>query len=147
MAEFIAAFGIAVNIMTFIDFSCKILSTGYRMHSSGSNSQEHQDLNVITNDLIRVTGDLDNALQQDELKQNSSSDDIHLQRLADQCRVVCLELQVALQKLKVHGQPRKWNTFRVALKTVWNEDKIEALQKRIEQFRQELIICMLASFR
>ena len=137
-----------MNIMTFIDFSCKILSTGHSMHASGSrHSQEHQDLETITTDLSRVTNDLETSLQRDELKQAPSSNDIHLQRLAEQCKAVCFELKTALQELKVHGQHRKWKTFLAAVKTIWNEGKIEALRKRVEHFRQALIFSMLSSFR
>lgn len=148
MAESIVAFAVAANVINFIDFSCKILSHGYRTYTTGlSTVQEYQDLDVITADLSRVTSDLDATLQREKLKQSCSPNDIQLQRLAVQCRGVCLELQGALQGLEIQEHSRKRDKFRTALRTVWSEDKIEDLRKRVDGFRQELIMCMLVSFR
>ena len=148
MAESILAFGIALNIVQFVDFSCRVLSTGYQMYKSSSTVfQENQDLEVVTIDLHKVTDNIDTALQQARLEKSPSPNDLQLQQLAEQCRAVCGELLTALEQLKTHGQLGKWNIFRAALQTVWKESKIEASHKRVEQFRQELIACILVSFR
>ena len=148
MAETVLAFGLAVNVMTFIDFSYKIFSNGYQLHLSSRYSvRKNQDLEIITKDLHRLTDNLEKSLQQGSLNEDPSLDEVELQRLAEQCKVICLELVQTLQDLQAHGSNRKWNTFLAALKTVWKEEKIEALQKTINQFRQQLIIHMLGSFR
>jgi hypothetical protein len=56
-------------------------------------------------------------------------------------------LSDALEKLKGNAKRCKWKTFRSALKSVWRENKIEALQRRLGEFREELIIRILMSFR
>ena len=137
-----------MNIMTFIDFSHKVFSTGYGLYTYGSSkSREHQILEHVTDDLHRVTENLERSLYQEQHNESPSSDEIELQRLAGQCKLVCLELKEALQELEVRVPKRRWNTFLAGLKLVWKEGEIEALQKRIEQFRQQLIIHLLGSFR
>ena len=148
MAESILAFGIAANIITFIDFSYKVFSTGYGLYVFGSSkSREHQMLKHVTDDLHRVTENLEESLQQEQLNDSLSIDEIELQRLAEQCKVICLELKEALQELEVYDPKHKWNTFLVALRSIWKEDKIKDLQNNVEQFRQQLIIHLLGSFR
>ncbi len=91
MAEGLLAFGAAANIIQFVDFSFKILSTGYRVHkSSRSTTQENQELEHVTIDLKKVTDDLDNAIQEDGLKQHASTNDSQLEQLAERCKTSAL---------------------------------------------------------
>jgi len=144
MAQGLLAFGAPANIIQFVDFSSKILSTGYRIHkSSRSSTQESQELEHVTIDLKKVTDDLDSAIQEDY----ASTNDSQLQQLAESCKTICVELLKALEQLHGDGKPQKWQSFRTALKTVWSEGRIQALQKRIEQFRQEIIVRILLSLR
>ena len=148
MAEAVLAFGIAANVIQFIDFSTKVLSMGYRLGKAGHEGlQENQTTETIISDLHKVTQGLKSSLRQQEEKQRLTQSESDLQDLTEQCRDVALELLEILKKLKVQGNSRKWETFRVALKTVWEEDKIERLQKRVDGFRQQVIIRLLVSFR
>ncbi|KAL8784506.1 MAG: hypothetical protein Q9195_009016 [Heterodermia aff. obscurata] len=143
MAEHLLAFGIAANIIQFIDFSSKLFSTAYQIHESRNTiTHKNQELETITNDLRKITGDLDGTLNKDHTGQHLSlsPNDLQLQQLATQCRSVCVELSEAVEKLKIHGKSSGWTTLRVALKSVWSERSIEDLQRRIEHFRQELIL-------
>jgi hypothetical protein len=81
------------------------------------------------------------------MKQEASPSDIELQRLAEQCKGICLELLSALQKLKVSSHPGKWSIFRTALKVIRKEKKITDLQNRLSEFRQGLIVRILVAFR
>ena len=51
MAEAILAFGVAANVIQFVDFRSKILSEGYQLHNSKENaSQKNQELEGIAVD-------------------------------------------------------------------------------------------------
>ena len=52
MAEAIVAFGIAANIVQFIDFGSKVLSTGYRISLYGELKENHE-LESITSTYAR----------------------------------------------------------------------------------------------
>ena len=146
MAEAVAAFGVAANVVQFIDFSGKILAEGYRLHKSQRVSpSKNEELESIALDLQKLHDEL--QCPENETYQAPTPNDIQLQRLAEQCRDVCLELLAALEKMKVVDPPGKWGSFRVALKTVWDESKIKSLQVRLDEARQELIVRILMSFR
>ena len=146
MAEALAAFSIAANVVQFIDFSGKILSEGYRLHKSTRvGPSKNEELEIIALDLHKLRDELQS--QQEEKGQTLTPNDIQLQRLANQCRGICLELLGALETLKVVDKLGKWESFRAALKTVWAESKIKSLQDRLDEARQELIVRILMSFR
>ena len=146
MAEAVAALSVAANVVQFIDFSGKILSEGYRLHKSQRvNSSKNEELEKIALDLQRLRDELQS--REDETGLVPTPNDVQLQRLAGQCRDICIEILAALEKLKVVDKPGKWKSFRAALKTVWAESKIKALQDRLDEARQELIVRILMSFR
>ena len=146
MAEALAALGVAANIVQFIDFGGKILSESYRLHKSKrGNSGKNEELESVALDLQKLHDEL--QCPDNERYQTPTPNDIQLQRLAEQCRDVCLELLAALEKMKSVDSPGKWRSFRVALETVWGESKIKSLQVRLDEARQELIVRILMSFR
>jgi hypothetical protein len=150
MAESILFFGIAANVVQFVDFSSKVLSASYKLYKDeyGLNGlEETRELEVITKSLHKIIEGLESSLQQEDLKQKATQNELDLRELAKHCREIAEELLAAVGKLKVKGKPGKWNSFRAALKTLWDEDKIEAIQKRLDRFRQELVVHILVSLR
>lgn len=148
MAESLLAFGVAANIVQFIDFSSKLFSTGYELHKTGSGAtHKNKELGRNTEDLLNLTGDLDNTVQGNESNHGLSQNDLQLHQLAAQCRTICVELHGALERLRVSAQSAGWKTVRAALMSLWGEKKIEDLQKRVEQYRQELILRIIFSLR
>ena len=146
MAEALAALGVAANIVQFIDFGCKILSEGSRLHKyKGVSPSKNAELESIALDLQKLHKEL--QYPENETYQAPTPNDIQLHRLAEQCRGVCLELLAALEKMKIADPPGKWRSFRVALKTVWGESEIKSLQMRLDEARQELVVRLLMSFR
>ena len=144
MAEALVALGVAANIGSFIDFGCKILSEGYRLHKYRSSSKD-EELESVALDLQKLHDELQRP--EKEIYQSPTPNDIQLQRLAKKCREVCLELLAALDIMKTVDSPGKWRSFRVALKTVWGESNIKSLQARLDEARQELIVRILMSLR
>jgi hypothetical protein len=148
MAEAVLAFGIAANIVQFVEFSSKVFSTGYRLGDSGYGGvKTNQSVETIATDLRQVTRALEDSLQQQDCKQLLTQNELDLLNLAGKCKDVTSELFIALGRLKIQGKPGKWNTFRAALKTVLKEEEIKTLEKQIAGFRQQLIIRILMSFR
>ena len=148
MAEVPLAFGIAANVIQFVDFAFKVLHTGHQMYKFQRNStQENRELEYIGADLKNVAEGLDASLRDAQLHQNLSPDESQLRQLAEHCKTVCVELLEALEKLRGSGQPRRWRTLLAALKSVCGEGRIEALKKRVEELRQALIVRLLFSLR
>ncbi|KAE8446916.1 hypothetical protein EG329_011547 [Mollisiaceae sp. DMI_Dod_QoI] len=70
-----------------------------------------------------------------------------LGELCNGCRDVSKELLIIIQGLKSEGSHSKWSSFRQALKSVWNEDKIKALELRLDRYRRQIDTTLLISLR
>ena len=140
MAEVIAFFGLAANVMQFLEFGSKIVSVNHRA------GQQYLALDIIATDLERVTHDLEVSIQA-KPSDDASQSDLMLQQLATQCRDVCLELLQVLNKLQVHDGRGKWKSFYKALASVWSERQINGLHKKLDSFRQQLILHLLMALR
>ena len=140
MAEVIALFGLAANVMQFLEFGRKMVSISHRA------GQQYQALDIIATDLERVTRDLETSIQAKSLDDASQSE-LMLQQLATQCRDVCLELLQVLNKLQVHDGRGKWKSFPKALASIWSERQINALHKKLDSFRQQLVLHLLIALR
>ena len=140
MAEALAIFGLAANIMQFLDFGSKIVS------ASRGSDHHYLELDIIATDLERAAHDLQSSVQA-RPSGDATQNDIMLQRLAIKCRDVCHELLQVLGKLQAHSGRGGWRTFHKALMTVWNEGQVNALHKKMDDFRQEFILRILMSLR
>ena len=140
MAEAIAFFGLAANVMQFLEYGSKIISASHR------SAQEYVELNFIATDLKQVTHDLQSSVQA-KPSGDATQNDIKLQGLAMKCRDVCLELLQVLGKLQAHDGRGRWRTFHKALLTVLSETQVNALHKKMDDFRQEFVLRLLMSLR
>jgi hypothetical protein len=150
MAEAIVAFGLAAGIVQFIDFGSKILSYGYRLYKIKSGAKVldgTQDFDLITQSLQRVARGIAEPLQQDNSTREFSQTELDLRELAKRCNEVAEELLGAMDRIEFRNKAGKWYSFRAALKSVLAEDKIEAMRQRLDKFRQEIVIHILACFR
>ena len=126
------AFGIAANVIQFIDFSNKVLSTTYRLGKAGHDGlQENQTTETIISDLRKVTHGLKDSLRQEEETQKLTQNENDLQHLTEQCRDVALELLAVVEKLKVQGKSRKWKTFRAALRMYGKKTRLKDSKKEL----------------
>jgi hypothetical protein len=159
MAEALAAFAIAANVVQFIDFTAKIISTGYRASKSKPTGNDWTE--TLTDDLLGVSAVLKAPIAK-EKGHEITENERELVELAGKCAEVASELLSTLEALSLREEPVKsqgnkgtrlerrkpaWRDFRTALKTVWSEDKIIALEKRVDSFRQQLVLRILVSFR
>ena len=71
---------------------------------------------------------------------------IGLQQLAVECHGVAMDLLKLLTSLHA-GNHSKREATKAAFKTMWREEKILSLQKRLDQCRAQMIIHLLASLR
>jgi len=165
MAEALFALGVAANIVQFVDFTAKVISTGY--HTGKSRYGGLGGIELIGNvndDLRSVVNGLEQSLKIEQREQPTQNKE-ELLVLAEQCRDVATELFTVLESLKIHAHAKVaeevkgsrwgkskekwygWQNFRTALRTVWKEDKIKELENRVDAFRQQLVLRILVSFR
>jgi hypothetical protein len=128
--ETFTAVGLVGNIIQFIDFSSKLLALSSDIRkSTGGYVSRFADIEAIAKDVETHT---------QALKHTGSCHD-RPQELIDKVLRVAREILSTLNSIrKKRPGGHKWNSFRQALEYVWNEDKIEKFQDRLESLRSEL---------
>ncbi|KAF2786878.1 hypothetical protein K505DRAFT_258941 [Melanomma pulvis-pyrius CBS 109.77] len=130
--ESLTALGLAANIIQFVEFSARLLSEASEVyHSTTGLSKDQVELQDVAESLKNMTESL-----------------LEINKIALSAKVVAEDLITAVQRLKVtEGSKKRWRSFRQALSTLWNKDKIENLQKRLDALRSQLSVQILAHVR
>jgi len=124
----LSALGLAGNIITFVDFSWKILAEANSIYKSPTGaSEEAAFLEKIVRD---VNGHAD-ALA-------AFPGDGQLRELANETRAIASELLNGLSMLQARTGRSRWKSFVVALKEVWGRDKTESLLKRLQMLQDRI---------
>ena len=143
-----SALAVATSAVQFVDFTSKLITESYKLHTSAKGQlEEHVILEKVTKNLRDVSIDLSTQIEKQTVLANLSHNDKELQHLCKSCHEISLQLLEALEKLKAEDGSSKWKSFRQALRTVWTREHIEGLEKQLDRFRQQLVISILASFR
>jgi hypothetical protein len=114
MAEAIAAFGLASNILQVIDFGSKLVTISWRMYRSSNaaldSAQDFVDIQRITKDLQIVLP----ALQDPDYHSDVAADgQDNIAKLASDCSKVTQKLLDSLCGLLSEGRNRKWYENRI----------------------------------
>jgi hypothetical protein len=144
----LSALGLASNVVQFVDFSWKLLSSGNTIyHSKNGALLENQEVEMIADDMSQLTHRLHKSLVLTRKSALLTEAEKELMSLSQACEAVAKELLAALDKLKIKGKRHRWNSFLGALMTVWTEDKVAAIRRRLEEFRSQLDTHVLMSLR
>jgi len=141
--EAVAAVGLAGNIVSFVDFSCKLFSQATAIHHSTSgSSQDTQDLENITQTLQSHCETLSNPNHNPSYQGQTS-----LKKLAKECEVTATDLLSTLQTVKAKNPNSKWRSFRAALAKAWKEPRIDAMVKKLNSYREQIMFQLLVMQR
>jgi hypothetical protein len=153
------ALGVAGNIVQFVDFTVKLISKSHEIYKSVDGALvENQDLEAIANNLSRLTERLRTDLSCHLLPpvKNGPSPanytvknraEIELGAINTKCSGVAKELLGILSQLKSQERHGKWRSFRQALKSVWEEDHVQAILSKLSECRAALDTELLISLR
>lgn len=175
MLDPLTALGVAGNIVQFVDFTVKLMSKSHELYKSTDGALVgNKDLEAIAANLNRLTERLrtdmnrhllppvkviklrddvsskyaerERALKlQDYTPENRA--EIELGEINAKCGDVAGDLISILRMFKVEGKNNKWKSFRMALKTVWDEDQIQNAVSRLIECRKALDTELLISLR
>ncbi|KAF8862788.1 hypothetical protein BDZ45DRAFT_723015 [Acephala macrosclerotiorum] len=148
MLDPLTALSVAGTIIQFVDFSSKLLAKSHEIYASGASVDNFQ-LEEIARDLEGLNARLQKPLiAQESLGAPRSDSDLSLLKLGEQCASVAVELIAALEELKVRGKKHmQWKNFRNALKSVWRKEAVDAINMRLQNFREELGLHILVTLR
>jgi hypothetical protein len=175
MLDPLTALGVAGTIVQFVDFTVKLMSKSHELYKSTDGALVgNKDLEAIAANLNRLTERLRTDMNRHllppvkaiKLRDDVSSKqaerelaftlrdytpenraEIELGEINAKCGEVAGDLISILRMFKVEGNNNKWKSFRVALKTVWDEDQIQKAVSKLTECRKALDTELLISLR
>lgn len=150
--ESLTALALAGNIIQFVDFGFKLFNRSGELYRSSSGSLSLNDqVELATTDLqILISRLRDSFLSRERDKDLSPEAQEALasfRRVCDEAAKVADELVGKLGSLKLNGKHRKLTSIKFAIKSLWSEDEICNLVKRLSTLRETLISHILFSIR
>jgi hypothetical protein len=127
------AIGLAGNIVQFVDYSSKLISSTYEIYRSSTGSSEnHVYLESIATRLL----ELNRTLEQPKLTGTKSYDKALLELRAE-CSQDAEDLLKLIEALRAK-KDSKWSSFRKALRSAWKKEEISRLEGRLVAHRNEI---------
>jgi len=152
-----AAFGIAGNIVQFLDFSQKLCRTFSQIYQSATGAtKDNTDtktlvnsfasgLNAISADLAKYCAYLSTDITTDR---SIGHADGQMQTVIQSCREVAADLLGRLERVKLGSkQTGKRKAILVAVKAIWRETELLGLEQKLTRFRKELQWTVIVSLR
>jgi hypothetical protein len=147
MGEAVAALSLAANILQVVQCGLRFVSVAWGIYRSGQGGVDiFSDLHTISNDLEVVL----RQIQTDapgSAPQNSASSCGGIFQLAEECAKVARQMLDSLENLGLPEKGRKREALKAAFKLTWRSDDIKSLQRRLEEFRSQLILNLVVSLR
>lgn len=148
----IAAFALAGTVVTFVDFSSKLVLGARELYKSTSGAlSANEELELATSDLRSVLI----KIQAFSISPNGPSQDLDFdQTFADMCenaKALAEELLDRFEKLKiekdVEGLPRVWKSLSHAASSAWSISERKALENKLRNLKKMIEMRILLSLR
>lgn len=130
----VTAIGLASAILTFVDFSWSLVRGADEIYRSPTGtSKENASVNTIIADLKEVTDGIDTDIQ------GHGKHEKALAALAKECEGLSKDLLQVLGKIrKKDGSKRA--TLKAALRSMTKEKEIVSIEKRLGEYRAEIVL-------
>ena len=136
------AIGLASNIVQFVDYSSKLMTSTCEIYKSRTGTSAHH---VYLEGIATRLLNLSDSLEQPRLSCPNSYDK-GLQHLRAECVQDAEALRSVLRALQAK-KDSKWSSFRKALISAWGQEEIERLEDRLKDHRSELSTHLTAMMR
>ena len=146
----VSALGVAAAAVQFVDFSGSIvrsITDVYRVVESGASLQHLQQMKMDANRLQTLNMRLRRSLRPKQLgRQPNQTEDVIL-AVADQCIEIAAQLLRALDGFDPKNLDSKIEAIRIALRALWKKGKLESLNQRLIELREQLMLVVLLNLR
>ena len=153
MLDPLTALGVAGNVLQIIDFGIRLVSEGNEIHRSANGTlEENRAAEELAKDLESLTRDLSKS-QENWIKAHGATqldpEEIRLRNICDKCTEIAVDLNIHLQKLKVPegAKHRKLKSYKQALVSVWRQDKVEDIARRLAKYQDAINTHVLLGLR
>ncbi|KAF2122640.1 hypothetical protein BDV96DRAFT_639215 [Lophiotrema nucula] len=146
-----SALAVATSIVQFLDFAGNILKGSAEIakvftKASNGKTVEHTDLHKATERLSELSKNLE-LRDRGDLHAYTSDHEQVIIALAQDSERVAQQLISVLHKVRVKDEATRWATCLQALKAVWKDEEIKSLKTRLDGFRSQLTLHLLAVIR
>lgn len=140
--EPLSALSVATAVTQFIDFTGSLLSGTIELHKSATGrTKANLTIETIALDLRNLNIELTESFS------SGDSHDADIKKLCLDCSKMADQLLEALNKLTVQKQHRLWSSFSTALRSIWAQEDIDSLQRRLDAYRQQISMHILVQLR
>lgn len=146
----LTAFGLAANVIQFVNFGTTVLSKASELHRSSTGQLlEHQEIHAAARRLDQLCQGIEEALNKtsSENAPTLSLSEESLRQVAQECLDMSQVFQQGLQKLAAQPGQDKWKSFRQAFKATWTKDGLERMRHQLSQQQQQLVLHLLVVMR
>lgn len=141
----LSAIGLASAIVQFVDFGSRIVSGALEISRSATGAtRENAAIENATTKLQLLNDELTKHSQS---RPSGANPQDPLLQLTQECVDLSEKLIVKLAQLKAGPGSTRYLTFRKALKTVWQKDKIDAMQTRLGEIRDLQMLAAIVNMR
>jgi hypothetical protein len=150
--EAMAALGAAGNVIQFLDFGQKLISTSAQIYAAGSGvSVANKESETLLKDFIdSIDTVFENLLEYNTRmgeKLPHAAVQNGLQDIIDDCKNLAAELLVRFEKLKLERKPGRWKSTARAVKCMWQSSELVELQTRLSRYQSQFEWRILLSLR
>jgi len=118
-------YGLAGNIVQFVDFTIRHLEDAHKIHKSAHGAlQKNLDVETVAKTIRNLQMKL--RLQGGHRILDDGKAEISLEQLCSSCDGTAEELLEVLGKLKVQGNKSPWKSMRQAIKSIKGKAVVEA---------------------
>ena len=129
------AIGLASNIISFIDFGCKLLSSSKDMYNSLTGASSEIDaLNLVSDNLSSLCS----HFADDDLAAPRIYHDPELVRLTGECKSIADQIQGVVGDLSHGAQKGKWRSFAQAMRERGKQGQLQTLASRLDRLQASL---------
>ena len=136
------AIGLAGNIVQFVDYTSKLISSTYEIYKSGTGSSaNHVYLKGVAERLL----ELGIAIEQPKLTRTTTHEKA-LHELREECIQDTRTLLGLIEALNAK-KDSKWSSFRKALRCILEKEEMDRLEGRLKDHRNEIATQLVAMLR
>ncbi|KAG7105208.1 hypothetical protein HYQ44_016520 [Verticillium longisporum] len=133
----LSAAGFASSLITFIDFSYKLIYGSVDLYKSAAGAtDDNVRISSIVEDLKKITETISTPAPPGDNGPHTRE----LSRLALECHGVSKELTDILDKLKRREGNKAWRSLEAAWKSMRKSDKVAALENQLATYRMQLLL-------
>jgi hypothetical protein len=142
----LSALGIAAVVAQFLQFAGSLVSESQQIYAEGA-LVDHIECENATKRLDTLAKEIQSSLGGLDSLGKLSNDAEALRVICVRCSKLSDELIAQLSELRVDGKHRRWNSFKQALKSVCNKDKIDGIAVKLASCKEELNQHLIDSIR